>query len=123
MRLRFLVCLGTLVAAITSSSTALAGTIVGCGPQGALCAVTLSIDGTQVAAGTFQIDPTSGDISLPGELSGSLGGSTLTVRDVNGNADPILGYATAASTGGSGGAFSTTFTLPIALSGPIDADA
>lgn len=123
MRRRFLVYLGTLAAAVTSGSAASGGTIVDCGPGGAACAVALSIDGTQVANGTFQIDSTTGDIIWPGELSGSLGESTLTVQNVTGNADPILGYATSASTGGVGGAFSITFTLPIALSGPIDAAA
>ena len=123
MRIRLLLSLAGVVAAIASASTASAGTIQSCGSGGALCAVTLSIDGTQVANGTFQIDPTTGDLVWPGMLSGSLGESTLSVLNVSGNADPILGYATAASTGGAGSAFSITFTLPIALSGLIDAQA
>ena len=123
MRHRFLIYLGTLVAAVTSGSTALAGTILDCGPLGALCAVTLSIDGKQVASGNFQIDSTTGDLIWPEVLSGSSGESTVEVTNVFGNADPILGYATSASTGGVGGAFSITFSLPIALSGPIDAEA
>jgi hypothetical protein len=41
---------------------------------------------------------------------------------MNGNADPILGFNTSAGTGLIGGAFSITFTLPIALSGPIAAN-
>ena len=113
----------TLAIAISTASIASAGTIQGCGSQGALCAVTLSIDGTEVASGSFQIDSTTGDLIWPGTLTGSLGESVLSVLNVSGNADPILGYATAASTGGAGGAFSITFTLPIALSGLIDAQA
>ena len=120
---RALLLSAVLVGSIASAPTASAGTITGCGDQGALCAVTISIDGTQVASGTFSIDSATGKITWPGTLTGTLGTSTFSVLDVNGNADPILGYATAASTGGSGSAFSVTFTLPIALAGPINAHA
>ena len=123
MRLRLFLHVVTFAAVIASTSTASAGTIQDCGLDGAACAVTLSIDGNQVASGNFQIDPISGDLIWPGQLSGSSGESVLTVLNVTGNADPILGFATAASTGGSGGAFSITFTLPIALQGLIDAEA
>ena len=123
MRSQLLLSLAALAGSIASASTASAGTIQGCGPDGALCAVTLAIDNTQVASGTFGIDPATGDLIWPGMVSGSLGGSTLSVLNVSGNADPILGYATAASTGLAGSAFSITFSLPIALSGLIDAQA
>src|SRR5262245_60295562 len=113
---------GMVAAALALPLTASAGTIHDCGDQGG-CAVTLSINGTQVGSGTFSIDPTTGDLSLPATLMGTLGGSTLSVTDVHGNADPILGYAAAASTGGSGATFAISFSLPIALSGPIDASA
>lgn len=123
MRFRLFLHVVTFAAVIASTSTASAGTIQDCGPGGAACAVTLSIDGTQVQSGNFEIDPISGDLIWPGLLTGSLGESVLSVINVTGNADPILGFATSASTGGSGGAFSITFTLPIALAGLIDAQA
>ena len=120
MRSRLLLSFAAL-AGFTSASTASAGTITGCGADGSLCAVTLSIDGNQVASGTFGINSETGAITFNGPITGTSGGSTLSVTDVHGNADPILGYAAAASTGGSGSAFSISFSLPIALSGPIDA--
>jgi len=122
MRFRYLLPLAALAVAFTSASNASAGTI-SCGADGSLCGVTLSIDGSQVAAGTFGIDSETGALTFSGPLTGQSGGSTLSVNDIHGNADPILGYAAAASTGGSGSAFSITFTLPIALSGTIDAHA
>src|SRR5262249_29984674 len=88
------------------------------------CVVTLSINGNQLTSGTFSIDSSTGNLSLPETLMAStMDGSTLKVTDVHGNADPILGYAAAASTAGSGGTFAISFSLPIALSGPIDANA
>jgi hypothetical protein len=123
MRFRFWLQLCALTAAIGLAAPASAGTILDCGPNGAQCSVTLSIDGTQVANGNYEIDPSTGDLIWPGMLSGSLGDSTLSVMNVTGNADPILGFAVASNTGAVGSAFSITFTLPIALSGPIDAAA
>jgi hypothetical protein len=124
MSLRLSLRLSCLLAAtLALPLTASAGTIRDCGNQGALCAVTLSIDGTQVASGSFQIDPSTGALIWPGTLTGTLGESVFSVLNVSGNADPILGYATSASTGGSGSTFSVSFSLPIALSGLIDAQA
>jgi len=123
MRFRLGLPLLTLVVALGLGTNASAGTILDCGPGGAQCAVTLSIDGTQVANGNYQIDSTTGDLIWPGMLTGSLGDSSVTVMNVTGNADPILGFAVASNTGAVGSAFSITFTLPVALSGPIDAAA
>lgn len=123
MRFRVWLLLCALTVATGVAGPASAGTILDCGPNGAQCAVTLSIDGTPVASGNYEIDPDTGDLIWPGMLSGSLGESTLSVLNVSGNADPILGFAVASNTGGIGGAFSITLTLPIALSGPIDAAA
>ena len=123
MRFRLWFHAAILVAAVAPASTASAGTIQDCGPNGSLCAVTLSIDDVEVANGHYEIDSTNGKLIWYGPLSGSSGDSTVTVDNLWGNADPILGFATSASTGGVGGAFSITFTLPIALTGLIDAAA
>jgi hypothetical protein len=121
MRLRLSLRLGgALAAALALPLTASAGTIVDCGTQGG-CAITLSIDSTQVASGSFAIDPKTGELSLPSTLTGTSGTSTVSVTNVTGNADPILGYAVASNTGGSGSTFSISFSLPIALSGSINA--
>jgi hypothetical protein len=104
-----------------TSKPAFAGTIT-CGSDGSLCGVSLSIDGNVVAESTYMIDPTTGDVSIA-PVGGSFNGGTLWVNSMNGNADPILGFNTSAGTGSvSGNAFSITFTLPIALSGPINAN-
>src|SRR5262249_61254280 len=88
---------GALVAALALPLTASAGTIQ-CGNEGG-CVVTLSINGNQLTSGTFSIDSSTGNLSLPETLMAStMDGSTLKVTDVHGNADPILGYAAAART-------------------------
>jgi hypothetical protein len=104
-----------------SSTPAFAGTI-DCGPDGSLCAMTLSIDGNVVGSGTYTIDPLTGDVSLAAPVWGQANGGSVYVNSMNGNADPILGFSTSAGTGAGGNAFSITFTLPIALSGPINAN-
>jgi hypothetical protein len=111
-----------LVAGLGFASNASAGIILDCGSDGTACGISLSIDGTQVATGTYQIDPDTGALSLSAPVVGSAGGSTVSVNNINGNADPILGFGIGSSTGAAGNAFSITLTLPIALSGPINAD-
>ncbi len=83
------------------------------------CTISASIDGSPVASGYFQIDPATGKISLANDINVAANGGHLWITDVNGNADPILGFAVSASTGGVGNTFSVTFSLPIALSGTI----
>jgi len=103
------------------STPAFAGTI-GCGADGSLCAISLSIGDTPVASGTYTIDSKTGDVSLSAPLGFSAAnGDSLWVNTLGGNADPILGFNTSAGTV-AGNAFSITFTLPIALSGPINAN-
>jgi hypothetical protein len=96
--------------------------ILDCGADGSACGISLSIEGTEVATGTYQIDPDTGDLSLASPVGGSLGTSNVNVSNINGNVDPILGFGIGASTGAIGSAFSITLTLPIALSGPINAN-
>ena len=122
-----------------SASLAQAGTIVQCGS--AICTSDFSIqfNGMNAGGGELLYDSTTGAISLntdPNSLIGSAvvtpndtlmwtmgNGSTVSVSSLSGNADPILGFGLGASTSGtSGSTFGFTFTLPIALSGPINAN-
>jgi hypothetical protein len=111
-----------LLAGLGFASHAAAATILGCGADGSACGISLSIESTQVATGTYEIDPDTGALSLASPVGGSLGTSNLMLESINGNVDPILGFGIGASTGAVGNAFSITLTLPIALSGSITAD-
>jgi hypothetical protein len=104
------------------ASNAIAGTILGCGADGSACGISVSIDGTQVATGSYEIDPETGALSLSSPVGGSVGSSNVMVDNISGNADPILGFGIGSSTGATGNSFSITLTLPIALSGPINAN-
>jgi len=103
-------------------AVAAGATGIDCGPGGANCSITASIDGTQVGTGNFSIDPITGAITLTNTITAILNGGHIYVTDVSGNADPILGFAVSASTGVAGNAFSVTFNLPIALAGLINAN-
>jgi hypothetical protein len=119
-RTLLLVC--AVLVGLGSASTASAGAILDCGPSGQACGISVSIEGIQVASGTYTIDPDTGALSLASPVEGSSGTSSASVTNVFGNADPILGFGIGASTGAVGNAFSITLTLPIALSGSINAD-
>ena len=92
------------------------------------CTVQLQVTSngtTTTGSGSFTINPTTGAISLLTPISVADPADPLThvyVSDVHGNADPILGFAASASTGLSGATFSVSFSLPIALSGTINAN-
>jgi hypothetical protein len=114
--------LSVLIVGLGVASHASATTILDCGSDGSACGISVSIEGEQVATGTYEIDPDTGALSLSSPVGGSLGSSTVVVDNINGNVDPILGFGIGASTGAVGNAFSIALTLPIALSGPINAD-
>ncbi len=124
------------IAALYLSSTAQSGTIVQCGGQD-VCSSEFSImvDNAEVGVGRFNYDAKTGDITLdktPGSFDGMLtsnnqlmwnlgDGSFVRVDDVNGNADPVLGFSLAAGTGSTGKTFAFAFDLPIAIDGLIEA--
>ena len=114
--------LAALITSLAAAAPARATGIFDCGPGGVNCGITASIDGVNVANGTYSIDPVTGAISLAAPIVVSLNGGTWSIQSLSGNADPILGFATNASTGAAGNAFSVTFTLPIALAGLINAN-
>lgn len=76
----------------------------------------------QVASGDFVVDPTSGDINIQAPVKVGLGGGAWAqISGISGNSDPILGFNLSANTGTNARTFSFTFSLPIALSGMVDA--
>src|SRR5262245_54796147 len=92
------------------------------------CTVQLQVTSngtTTTGSGSFTIDPKTGGITLTAPISVTDPADPLThayVTDVHGNADPILGFAVAAGTGLSGATFAFSASLPIALSGTINAN-
>jgi hypothetical protein len=87
------------------------------------CDWSVQVDGVSVGEGTYNIDPNTGDISLSGPVSFNLSdGTSAGINNLNGNADPILGFNVSAGTGALGKTFAFNFSLPIALSGPINAN-
>jgi hypothetical protein len=84
----------------------------------------MSIGDTVVAHGEYAVNPDTGVINVgPGQqiFDSSGSGDWVQIGGLTGNADPILGFSVSAGTGSAGSAFSFTFNLPIALSGPITA--
>lgn len=115
------------------------GEVVQCGTATCSSGFKLDFQGTSgVGTGELLYDATTGAISLNKDLDSTTGnvmetaggglmwtmgdGSTISVGSLSGNADPILGFGLGASTSLSGSTFGFTFNLPIALSGPINAD-
>ena len=99
--------------------SAMAGTVVPCNGN---CTWSVDADGVEIASGSYLVDPTSGEISLRSPWSRALGdGAFVSVDTMNGNSDPILGFSVFAGTGAVGKNFAFNFSLPIELSGLINA--
>ncbi len=119
-----------------SLSQAHAGVIVQCGGA-PICSVGFSIDmnaNIGIGNGELLYNSTTGDIALNleasstnatsinsqmGTLMWNVGGNTVSVSSLSGNADPILGFGVGASTGAMGATFGFNFDLPVAIEGPI----
>ena len=87
------------------------------------CNWKISVDGQVVGSGMYMADPDTGDISFGGTGLIEGDGYSVSLDNMSGNIDPILGFGLGASTaGGTGSTFGFTFNLPIALQGPINAD-
>lgn len=87
------------------------------------CDWSVSADNVEVASGTYTIDSETGDISLGSTGNIDAGdGAYVNLGGLWGNADPILGFNASAGTGALGKTFAFNFSLPIALSGPINAN-
>lgn len=101
-----------------------AGAIPSCSTQvDGGCNWSITVDSVQVGSGTYNIDPSTGNISLAAPARFDFGdGAYVGIGGVNGNADPILGFNASAGTGAVSRTFAFNFSLPIALSGPINAN-
>ncbi len=128
-----------LSAGLFSTTQIQAGTIVQCGADICSSGFKLDFNGVSgVGTGELLYNAVSGDISLNTDLTTTTGNvvataggglmwtmgddSTISVGSLFGNADPILGFSLGASTAASGSTFGFTFNLPIALSGPVNAN-
>jgi hypothetical protein len=102
-----------------SCGVATAGTIVPCNGN---CTWSIQVDSTDVQSGEFTVDPVTGDVEFGGPVTVDLGGgASVALNSLSGNSDPILGFSVAAGTGAIGKTFSFNFSLPIDLSGTLQA--
>jgi hypothetical protein len=96
-----------------------AGTISPCSAD---CTWSIQSDGVQVASGQFVVNPDTGDIDLQAPVTVKLGsGNWVGISNLYGNSDPVLGFSLAAGTGTKGKTYSVTLSLPIELSGLLEA--
>ena len=114
-----------------SAQAALIGTtpvFQDCSRGGCTWSVRVANGATPVLNGTYTIDSVTGRITLTAgqttryNIAARDGGGFVQLNDVNGNADPILGFNASAATGTLGNNFAFNFSMPIALSGPLNAN-
>lgn len=84
------------------------------------CTWEMLVDGVDVLSGTFA-SASDGSLYVPDQATTVTlaDGSSIGVRGLNGNIDPILGFSVSAGTGAVGRTFSFAFSMPIALDGTI----
>ncbi len=123
---RLLAILATLIMALPVAAQADAINLPSCTANDPRCGFTVSVgegDQMQSGSGFYTIDAKTGDLTITEAVTVvGLNGELAQVGGIWGNADPILGFNASAGTGVTGGTFSYTFYLPIALSGPLAAD-
>jgi hypothetical protein len=103
----------------TTGGSAWGGTVSGCTAD--TCTWAISLDGQTVSTGSYDTD-SAGNIIFSKQEYDAGGGTTVSLNNITGNIDPILGFGVGASTGGSGSTFGFTLNLPIALQGLINAN-
>jgi len=115
------------IAPAVEAAIDVAKTPLSCGDA---CTWSVTVDGgTQNEPrweGTFGADPQTGDLSLAEPRTWNDPndpGAWVSINDVFGNIDPVLGFSVAANTGAIGKTFAFAFSMPVALSGPIAAHA
>ena len=87
------------------------------------CTWAMAVNSTEVLAGQYGANA-DGSLFVPEQATRAdlADGSFVAVNSLGGNIDPILGFSLSAGTGATGKTFSFAFTMPVALSGPIDAN-
>lgn len=92
--------------------------------DGGACMWSLAVDGVDVMSGMYQADAEGNLSVVPGQMTrvDLEGGGFISLDGVSGNIDPILGFNASAGTAGAGRTFAFSFSLPIALSGTIQAN-
>ena len=119
---KWAVCVALVCGSMLASHAARAADDPSCSTGG--CGWSLTVDNVELLSGSFE-ENSNGNLYLPSALSGqvSLGdGSYVSITTISGDIDPVLGFSFKAGTGAVGKTFSFSFSLPIALSGPIDAN-
>jgi PEP-CTERM motif len=87
-----------------------------------LCTWSVAVNNTEVLNGLYGANA-DGSVFVPAQQTSFSGdGAFAAVNSLSGNLDPILGFSLSASTGAVGKTFSFAFSMPIDLSGPIDAN-
>lgn len=87
------------------------------------CTWLMAINNAEVLSGEYAANA-DGSLYVPDQQTrvDLSDGSFVAVNGLSGNIDPILGFSLSAGTGAAGKTFSFAFSMPIALSGPIDAN-
>jgi len=106
---------------LPAASFANVNNLPSCGEDNAACSWSITADGQAVGEGTYSVDPETGRISFTGQTFELPDGSSVGINSLTGNVDPVLGFSTSATTAAAGKTFALAFSVPIALSGPINA--
>ena len=101
-----------LIMALTAGRTAWAGLVSGC--TDLTCTWTISVDGNVEMSGSYISDSETGDISLVTPVSMTGDGFTISLSEMSGNIDPVLGFGLGATnTSGALKTFAFAFSLPL----------
>jgi hypothetical protein len=132
--------------ALGATRAANAGVVAQCGEPVCSSSFSIFVEGSsaELGGGQLNYDATTGEITLDfddGDIRGGgmvmrdagnnpIGitwnagnGAMISVNGLTGNADPILGFSVATTTGAAGTTVGFVFNLPIALAGQVRADA
>ena len=100
-----------LLLTMTVGKTAWAGLVTECGMS---CTWEISVDGKVVMDGMYDVDAETGDIILAEPVSMTGMGFSVSISEMSGNIDPILGFGLGATnTSGINKTFAFAFSLPL----------
>ena len=100
-----------LLLTMSAGRTAWAGLVTECGTA---CTWTISVDGGVVMEGVYDVDSTTGDVILSEPVSLTRTGYSVSLSEMSGNIDPLLGFGLGATnTSGVAKTFAFAFSLPL----------